>query len=66
MTRTFLTAKARLQAALAGRERGASTIEYFGVIVVAVILIVALIGAFTTFDLGGKVSTELAKIQSGS
>jgi len=64
MTRAFIKTKVYLQKALEGRETGASTIEYFGVVVVAVLLIVALIGAFKGFDLGTKITTELDKIKS--
>ncbi|QAY64382.1 hypothetical protein ET495_15500 [Xylanimonas allomyrinae] len=63
MTRAFIKTKYRIQQALEGRERGASTIEYFGVVVVAVMLIVAMIAAFRGFNLGAKITTELNKIQ---
>ena len=62
MTRRFITTQVRIQKALEAREAGQGTLEYLGIVIVAAILVGALVGAFNTFDLGGKISTELAKI----
>ncbi|MBE7699041.1 hypothetical protein H9623_01795 [Oerskovia sp. Sa1BUA8] len=43
-------------------ERGASTIETFGVVAVAVVLVTALILVFTTFKVGDRIAIELCKV----
>ncbi len=62
MTRMFVTTKIRLQKALEQRELGQGTLEYLGIVIVAAILVVALVGAFNKFDLGAKIGTQLDKI----
>ena len=63
MTRAFVKAKIRLQKSLESREAGQGSIEYLGVIVVAVLLVVALIAVFRGFDLGGKIQQQLDQIK---
>lgn len=65
-TRLFVSARARLQQLLDRREAGQGTLEYLGVVVIVAILVAAAVLAFTTFDLGGKLTTELGKITGGS
>jgi hypothetical protein len=62
MTRMFVKTKIRLAKALEAREAGQGTLEYLGIVIVAAILVVALVGAFNTFDLGTKITTQLDKI----
>lgn len=62
MTRAFVKAKIRLQKSLEAREAGQGSIEYLGVIVVAVLLVVGLIAAFKGFGLGEKITTQLNKV----
>ncbi|WP_147525038.1 hypothetical protein [Cellulomonas timonensis] len=62
MTRMFVATKIRLQKALEQRELGQGTLEYLGIVIVAAILVVALVGAFNSFDLGTKISTKLDEI----
>jgi len=58
----YVNTKIRLAKALESRDAGQGTLEYLGIVVVAAILISALIMAFNTFDLGGKITTQLKKI----
>lgn len=62
MTRAFVKAKIRLQKSLEAREAGQGSIEYLGVIVVAVLLVVALIAVFRGFDLGARIQEQLDQI----
>lgn len=65
MTRMFVNTKVRAMKALEARlkgDAGQGTLEYLGIVVVAAILVVALIGAFDTFNLGDKISAQLTKI----
>jgi len=67
MARMFVNAKVRaikvLEARLKG-DAGQGTLEYLGIVVVAAILIIALIGVFNggSFDLGGMVQGQLDRI----
>jgi len=51
-----------MRTAAAGAERGAATVETFGVVTVVALVVVAAILAFTVFDLGPKVSEQLCRI----
>ena len=62
MTRMFVNTKIRIEKAIEARELGQGTLEYLGIVVVVVLLVGALITAFTAFDLGGKITTQLNKI----
>ena len=67
MTRMFVNAKVRatkLREARLNGDAGQGTLEYLGIVVVAAILILALIGVFNggTFDLGKLVGDQLKKI----
>ncbi len=64
MTRMFVATKIRLQKAMEQRELGQGTLEYLGIVIVAAILVVALVGAFNSFDLGSKISAKLDEIGS--
>jgi pilus assembly protein Flp/PilA len=65
MTRMFVNTKIRIAKAIEAREAGQGTLEYLGIVVVVVLLVGALITAFTAFDLGGKITTQLNKIIPG-
>ena len=60
LNRLYFATRARL--AQVGGDRGQGTLEYLGVVVIVAILVVAAVTAFTTFDLGAKLTTELGKI----
>ena len=62
MTRMFVNTKIRIAKAIEARELGQGTLEYLGIVVVVVLLVGALITAFTAFDLGGKITTQLNNI----
>jgi hypothetical protein len=62
MTRAFVKAKIRLQKSLEAREIGQGSIEYLGVIVVAVLLVVALVTVFQGFGLKEKIQGQLDQI----
>lgn len=68
MTRMFVNAKVRATKLIEARglrgDAGQGTLEYLGIVIVAAILIVALIGVFNggSFDLGEKVQEQLDKI----
>ena len=62
LTRLYITADTRIRQAVSSKDRGQGTLEYLGVIVIVAILVAAAIAAFTTFDLGSKLSTQLGKI----
>lgn len=49
---------------VANRQRGQGTLEYVGMIAVAALLIVAVVGAFKTANLGAKVTTILNSVTS--
>ena len=75
MTRMFVNAKVRamhaagtLQDRLArGRDAGQGTLEYLGIVIIAVILVGAVIAAVNKFQLTEKIVTEFGKIgQSGT
>jgi|GEM_PF-6950832 len=44
------------------KEAGQGTLEYLGIVIVAAILVGAVIMAINSFDLQGKVETELEKV----
>ncbi|WP_263118351.1 hypothetical protein [Cellulomonas sp. RIT-PI-Y] len=54
----------RIRKMLENRELGQGTLEYLGIVIVAAILVVALVTAFNSFDLGSKISDQLDKIGS--
>jgi hypothetical protein len=58
----FVKTRIRLQKALEERDRGQGTLEYLGIVIVAAILVIALVGAFNKFDLGAKIGAQLDKI----
>jgi hypothetical protein len=62
MTRMFVNTKIRMIKAMEAREAGQGTLEYLGIVVVVVLLVGALIAAFTQFNLGEKITTQLNKI----
>ncbi|WP_421734649.1 hypothetical protein [Cellulomonas sp.] len=62
MTRMFVNTKIRMMKAIEAREAGQGTLEYLGIVVVVALLITAMIAAFTTWDLGAKLTAALAKI----
>ena len=62
MTRIFVTTKIRLLKALENRESGQGTLEYLGIVIVAAILVVALVKAFTNFHLDTLIGAQLDKI----
>jgi len=65
MTRMFVNTKIRIAKAIEARELGQGTLEYLGIVVVVVLLVGALITAFTAFNLGDKITTQLNKIIPG-
>lgn len=73
MTRMFFDAKVRtinavdaLQARLErGRDAGQGTLEYLGIVIIAVILVGAVIAAVNRFNLDEKIFTEFSKIGQG-
>lgn len=65
MTRMFVNTKIRIEKAIEARELGQGTLEYLGIVVVVVLLVGALITAFTAFNLGTKITTQLNKIIPG-
>lgn len=67
MTRMFVATQVRLAKALekAGdREAGQGTIEYIGILVVAGLLLVAVIGTVNDWDPKGFVDSAITKIES--
>ena len=56
MTRMFVNTKIRMIKAIEAREAGQGTLEYLGIVVVVVLLVGALIAAFTQFNLGSKIT----------
>lgn len=62
MTRMFVNTKIRLQKALEARDAGQGTLEYIGMVVVAVILVVAVIAAFDEFKFADKLSNNLSDL----
>ena len=65
MTRMFVNTTIRIAKAIEARELGQGTLEYLGIVVVVVLLVGALITAFTAFNLGDKITTQLNKIIPG-
>jgi hypothetical protein len=64
MTRMLVNTQIRIRKMLENRELGQGTLEYLGIVIVAAILVVALVTAFNSFDLGSKISDQLDKIGS--
>jgi hypothetical protein len=64
MTRMFVNTKIRIAKAIEARELGQGTLEYLGVVVVAVLLIGLMIAAFTEFKLGEKITKQLNLIKA--
>ncbi|MCL3859934.1 hypothetical protein [Actinotalea sp. K2] len=64
MTRMLVNTRIRVEKALEERELGQGTLEYLGIVIVAAILVVALVTAFNSFDLGSKITEQLNKITS--
>ncbi len=64
MTRMLVNTQIRIRKMLENRELGQGTLEYLGIVIVAAILVVALVTAFNSFDLGSKISEQLDKIGS--
>ena len=68
MTRMFVNAKVRAIKVAEARglrgDAGQGTLEYLGIVIVAAILILALVGVFNggSFDLGEEVQKQLDKI----
>jgi hypothetical protein len=64
MTRMLVNTKIRLQAVAArrGEDAGQGTLEYIGMVVVAVILVVAVIAAFGQFDFATAVQQRLQEL----
>lgn len=60
----FTIARNTLLEQLGERERGASALEYVGMIVVAALLVVAIWGAMDAADVGGAVGDQVSKILS--
>ena len=58
----FTVAHQALAQRLSERERGASALEYVGMIVVAALLVVAIWGAMDAADVGGAVEEQVDKI----
>lgn len=66
-TRLFVKAQTRLQDLVRDhRESGQGTLEYLGIVIIVVLLVGAAVTAFTTFDLGAKLTEQLGKIGQGS
>lgn len=61
----FTVAKSTLADRLQDRERGATALEYIGMLVVAAMLVVAIWGAINTANPGQKVTTLVNEIFSG-
>jgi hypothetical protein len=62
MTRMYVNAKIRAMKAIENRELGQGTLEYLGIVIVAAILVVAVVGAFDKFKLGEEIGKQLDKI----
>ncbi|MBF0689503.1 MAG: hypothetical protein IR158_17270 [Cellulomonas sp.] len=69
MTRMLVNAKVRtmkaqesLQARLGRGDAGQGTLEYLGIVIIAVILVGAIVYAVGEFDLDGKIAEEFANI----
>lgn len=62
----YLTATGAVQGRLASLQdrddRGQGTLEYVGMIVVAALIVVAVAGAFTDADLGGRVGKAIESV----
>jgi Flp pilus assembly pilin Flp len=66
MTKALVKTQIRLQQFIANRESGQGTLEYIGMVVVAALLIVGVVTAASTADLGGKFQTAIDKLTSGT
>ena len=63
MTRKIAALQVRVIKAVEAREAGQGTLEYVGMIAVAALLVVAVVGAFGNgTTLGAKVTAAIAKI----
>lgn len=45
-------------------EKGQGTLEYLGIVIIAALLVVAVVGAVKGVDIGSKVTAQLTKITS--
>jgi hypothetical protein len=61
MTRMLVNTKIRFQKAIEarGEDAGQGTLEYIGMVLVAVVLVVAVITAFDTAGIATKIGTSL-------
>lgn len=67
MSRIFVSTQVRIQKALeraGARDAGQGTIEYIGILVVAGLLLVAVIGTVQGWDPTGFVESALTEIES--
>jgi hypothetical protein len=67
MTRMFVNTQIRLQKAIEARrsDAGQGSLEYIGMVVVAVIIVVAVIAAFDKFDFAKQVDDQLTELNKG-
>ncbi|WP_427384219.1 hypothetical protein [Janibacter sp. G56] len=65
MAATFQTTAFTLRERLANNERGASALEYVGMVLVAAFIVGAIYTAFSGADLAGKVKTAITDILKG-
>lgn len=59
MTKALVKTQIRLQQLTAKGEAGQGTLEYVGMIIVAAVLVVAVIGVINGADLPGKLTTKI-------
>jgi pilus assembly protein Flp/PilA len=66
LTEWAIVAKLMIEGRLEGnRDRGATALEYVGMIVVAAIIVVAITGAVKGANIGGTVTSKIAEIFKG-
>ena len=62
MTKALVKTQIRLHQLAANREAGQGTLEYVGMIIVAAIIVVVVIGAAKGIDFGGVFSKAVHKV----
>lgn len=66
MTKILLAMRLRLDALAEDSESGQGTVEYVGMVVVAVVLVLAVLQAVEVVDLGGFFSDQIQRVKDAA